>query len=339
MRRKTVARPAESVSDALDRAAEVLEAADEIALACHVNPDADAMGSMLGLACFLARRGKRVAAAWPNGLDGAPRWVSALPGREHVVAPGDMPKEPPVFVALDTADINRLDGLAHLVKRAGTVIVVDHHVTNTGFGTIDLIDPNAAATAQLVYALIHRMGGELDADTAACLYAGLLTDTGRFQFSNTTPDVLRIAARLREEDFDHVALGQALYEDSSVGYLRLLGMVLERATHVPAADLVWTYVTKRDLEAAGIGIEETDDLIDLVRTAREADVAAVLKEQRDGGFKVSLRSRGSTDVASVAGSFGGGGHRLAAGYSSKAPLEETVEALLDALSAGRAPSA
>jgi phosphoesterase RecJ-like protein len=335
-----VAQPVEAVSDALDRAAEVLESADDVALACHVNPDADAMGSMLGLACFLARRGKRVAAAWPNGVEGAPRWASALPGREHVVAPGDLPKEPKVFVALDTADINRLDGLAHLVKRAETVIVIDHHVTNTGFGTIDLIDPHAAATAQLVYALIERMGGGLASDTAACLYAGLLTDTGRFQFSNTSPEVLRIAARLREEDFDHVALGLALYADSSVGFLHLLGMVLERTTHVPAADLVWTYVTRADLDAAGIGVEETDDLIDLVRTAREADVAAVVKEQREGGgFKVSLRSRGATDVASVAASFGGGGHRLAAGYSSKAPLEETVEALLDALTSGRAPSA
>jgi phosphoesterase RecJ-like protein len=296
------------------------------------------MGSMLALACFLARQGKRVAATWPGGIEGAPRWASLLPGREHVVAPGDMPKEPPVLVALDTADIKRLDGLAHLVKRAGTVIVVDHHVTNTGFGTIDLIDPHAAATAQLVYVLIERMGGRLDPDTAACLYAGLVTDTGRFQFSNTTPEVLRIAARLREEAFDHVALSQALYEDNSLPYLRVVGKVLERATHEPAANLVWTYLTRSDLDAAGIGIDETEDLIDLVRTAREADVAAVLKEQPNGGFKVSLRSRGGTDVGSVAASFGGGGHRLAAGYSSKAGLEGTVEALLDALSSGRTPS-
>jgi phosphoesterase RecJ-like protein len=334
-----MARANEGWREALDRAAEALERAEEVALACHVNPDADAMGSMLALTCFLAKRGKKVTASWPGGIDRPPRWASLLPGREHVVAPGDMPKEPEILVALDTADVNRLDGLAHLVKRARTVIVVDHHVTNSGFGTIDLIDPAAAATAQLVYALIERMGGEVDPDTAACLYAGLVTDTGRFQFSNTTPEVLRIAARLREESFDHVALTQALYEDNSLSYLRALGIVLERATHVPAANVVWTYVTRADLEAAGISVDETDDLIDLVRTAREADVTAVLKEQPGGGFKVSLRSRGGTDVGSVAAAFDGGGHRLAAGYSSKARLEETVEALLDALSSGHAPSA
>jgi phosphoesterase RecJ-like protein len=327
----------DATAEALGRAAEALGRANEVALVCHVNPDADAMGSMLALACFLAGRGKRVAATWPNGIETAPRWVAALPGREHIVAPGDLPKEPEVLVSLDTADVNRLDGLSHLVKRAGTVIVIDHHVTNTGFGTIDVIDPRAAATAELVYRLIERMGGDLDADTAACLYAGLVTDTGRFQFSNTTSEVLRIAARLREEAFDHVALTQALYEDNSLSYLRLLGTILERASHVPEADLVWTYLTRADLEAAGIGIEESEDLIDLVRTAREADVAAVLKEQPGGGFKVSLRSRGKTDVAAVAAAFGGGGHRLAAGYSSKAGLDETAGALLDALRAARSP--
>jgi phosphoesterase RecJ-like protein len=337
--RRIVAKQGEAVAgvaEALDRAAEALARTDEVAMVCHVNPDADAMGSMLALACFLAGRGKRVLATWPNGIADAPRWVAALPGREHLVAPGDIPKEPRVLVTLDTADLNRLDGLIHLVQRAEMVIVIDHHVTNPGFGTIDVIDPRAAATAQLVYRLIERMGGDLDADTAACLYAGLVTDTGRFQFSNTTPEVLEIAARLREQDFDHVGLSQALYEDNSLSYLRLLGTVLERATHVPDADVVWTYVTRADLEAAGVGIEETDDLIDLLRSAREADVTAVLKEQHGGGFKVSLRSRGRTDVSAVAAGFKGGGHRLAAGYSSKAGLHETVDALLDVLRRARA---
>lgn len=326
----------DAVSEALDRAADTLLRTDEVAMVCHVNPDADAIGSMLALACFLAGRGKRVVATWPNGIEGAPRWVAALPGRKHLVAPGAIPKEPQVLVTLDTADLNRLDGLIHLVQRAGTVIVIDHHVTNTGFGTIDVIDPQAAATAQLVYRLIERMGGQLDAETAACLYAGLVTDTGRFQFANTTPEVLRIAARLREEDFDHVALSQALYDDNSLAFLRLLGVVLNRATDVPDADVVWTYVLRADLEAAGVGIEETDDVIDVVRTAREADVTAVLKEQHGGGFKVSLRSRGRTDVSAVAAAFKGGGHRLAAGYSSKAGLQATVDVLLDALKRVRA---
>ena len=318
-------------AEAYQAAAAALEGATEVALICHVNPDADAMGSMLGLATYLSHRGKRVVAAAPNRPDDLPRWLTALPGTEHLVAPGEMPKRPAVLVTLDAADIARLDGLAHLVHRAGTVVCIDHHRTNPGFGTVNVIDPEASATAELVYRLIEHMGGTLHPDVAACLYAGLVTDTGRFQYGSTSPEVLRIAARLREEAFDHARLAQALYADGSVAYLHLLGRVLDRVTFVPEAGLVWTHLVRTDLEEAGVPIQETDDLIDLVRMAREADVAAVLKEQVDGGFKVSLRSRGDTDVAAVAETFGGGGHRLASGYTSKASLEESVAGLIDAL--------
>ena len=320
---------------ALDRAARVLSDAEDAVLVCHVNPDADALGSMLGLACFLAGRATRVTAATPNPIDELPRWVESLPGREHLVGPGDLPKQPSVLVSLDAADIDRLAGLAHLVKRSGEAIVIDHHRTNEGFGTINLIDPAAAATAELVFRLIERIGGGFGPDVAACLYAGLVTDTGRFQFEATTPEVLRIAARLREQPFDQARLSQALYEDNSLAYLRLLGRLLQRAEHVPQADLVWVAVGRKDLEEAGVSIQETDDLIDVVRTAREADVTAVIKEQVDGGFKVSMRSRGDTDVATVAAGFGGGGHRLAAGYTSKLPLEDTARALIEALAKTR----
>ena len=315
----------------VDRAADLLSRATEVALVCHVNPDADAIGSMLGLACYLAGRGKKVVASTPNGIEDLPRWVESLPGRAYLVAPKDLPKSPPVLVCLDAADLGRLDGLAHLVEKAGTTICIDHHRTNKGFAAINLIDPEASATAELVYRVIERMGGQFGADVAACLYSGLVTDTGRFQYGSASPEVLRIAADLRERPFDHARLAQALYEDGSLAYLHLLGTVLERVRFVPEANLVWGYLTREDLKAAGLLIQETDDLIDLVRTAREGDVAAVLKQQMDGGFKVSLRSRGDTDVAAVAEAFGGGGHRLAAGYTSKASLEETVEALVEAL--------
>jgi phosphoesterase RecJ-like protein len=323
----------------IDQAARVLEDAEDVVLVCHVNPDADAIGSTLGLANFLMARGTRVVAATPNPRNELPRWVDTLPGKERLVGPGEVPKEPSVLVTLDAADIGRLAGLSHLVQRAGAAIVIDHHRTNPGFGSINLIDPEAAATAELVFRLIERMGGGFGPDVAVCLYAGLVTDTGRFQFEATTPEVLRIAARLREQPFDQARLAQSLYEDNSLAYLRLLSRTLDRLQHVPEADLVWTWVTRKDLEEAGIEIQETDDLIDLVRTAREADVAAVLKEQPDGGFKVSMRSRGATDVSAIAGRFGGGGHRLASGYSSKAKLEESARLLVEALKEARAAAA
>lgn len=323
-------------ASAFDEAAGALESADRVALVCHVNPDADAMGSMLGLACFLAERGKTVAATWPNDPADPPRWLEVFPGRDHLVAPGKMPKEPPVLVTLDAADRKRLGGLSYLVDRAPTVICIDHHRTNPGFGTLNMVDGDASATAEIVFHLIERMDGDLSADSAACLYAGLVTDTGRFQYESTGPDVLRVAARLREHPFDHVRLTQALYEDNSLASLKLTGKLLDRAALVPEAGLVWTHLTRGDLEAAGVPIQETDDLIDAVRTTREADVAAVIKEQREEGLKVSLRSRGGTDVSAIAEGFGGGGHRLAAGYTSPTGLEETVSKLVDVLVATRA---
>jgi bifunctional oligoribonuclease and PAP phosphatase NrnA len=318
-------------AEPLAAAAEALERADEVVLVCHVNPDADALGSLLGLACFLGRRGKQVAATWPNGLGEPPRWLEALPGREYLVEPKKLPKAPSVLVTLDAADPARLAGLEHLLKKSATVVCIDHHRTNPGFGTINVVDGEAAATAELVFRLIERMGGDLTPEVAANLYAGLVTDTGRFQYESASPEVLRIAAALREQPFDHSALAQTLYEDNSLPYLRLLGKVLDRAVHEPQADLVWTYLTRKDLKDAGVAIQETDDLIDVLRTAREADVTAVLKEQREGGYKVSLRSRGKTDVAAVGAKFGGGGHRLASGYTSKADVETTASDLVQAL--------
>jgi phosphoesterase RecJ-like protein len=323
-------------AEPLDQAAETLEKADEIVLVCHVNPDADALGSLLGLACFLGRRRKRVVATWPNGMSDPPRWLESLPGREYLVEPKKLPKAPSVLVTLDAADPARLAGLEHLLKKSATILCIDHHRTNPGFGTINIVDGDASATAELVFRLIERMGGDLTPDVAACLYAGLVTDTGRFQYESASPQVLRIAAALREQPFDHAALAQILYEDNSLPYLRLLGKVLERAVHEPEADLIWAHLMRRDLKEAGVAIQETDDLIDVLRTAREADVAAVLKEQREGGFKVSLRSRGKTDVASVSATFGGGGHRLASGYTSKQDLEDTVKNLVRALAEARA---
>jgi phosphoesterase RecJ-like protein len=171
----------------------------------------------------------------------------------------------------------------------------------------------------------------MSSDTAVALYAGLVTDTGRFQYEATTPDTLRVAAALREHDFDHARLVQALYEDNGRAYLELVGAALQRLTFVPGADLIWTYLTQADLRDAGVHPSDTDDLIDVIRTDREADVAVLVKQQKDGRFKVSMRSRGAHDLAAIASSFGGGGHRLAAGFTSERGPAATIERIVAAL--------
>jgi phosphoesterase RecJ-like protein len=321
----------------LARAAEVLTGATDVALACHVNPDADALGSMLGLAAFLRTRGVNTVCSYPNEPLEPPRWARLLPGSEQLVPPGKFPKQPAVMVTCDCAAFDRLVQLGHVANRARELIWIDHHRSNDGLGTIPLIDPDASSTCEMVFRLIEAMGGELTDETAMCLYAGLVTDTGKFQYEATTPQTLRIAARLREQDFDHSRLVQALYEDNPAPYLHLVGVALGRLEHVAHADLVWTYLTQADLQEAGIHPGETDDLIDVIRTARDVDVAAIVKQQKDGRFKVSVRSRGGHDLAAVAASFGGGGHRLAAGYTSAHGPAETVDRLVEALQGDLAP--
>jgi phosphoesterase RecJ-like protein len=280
--------------------------------------------------------GKRAVCSWGNHPFTLPPWMSLIEGAELVVPPKRFPATPEVMVALDTAGVDRLGSLAANAARAGESIVIDHHRTNPGFGTIVVLDPDASATAELVVRLVELMGVELPDAAAAWLYAGLVTDTGRFQYQATTPETLRVAASLRQHAFDHTRLSQGLFEDGSLAALKATAAALERAELIEDADLVWTYLTQADLSEHGLSehgvpIGATDDLIDVVRTAREADVACVIKQQRDGRFKVSLRSRGATDVGSIAEAFGGGGHRLAAGYTASGGLEEAVESLGAAL--------
>lgn len=317
------------VSGALSRAAQALLAADSVALSCHVNPDPDALGSMLGLSAYLRERGVETVCSYPNDPFDPPRWLELLPGREALVHPTRFPKRPKTMVTCDVASMDRLAMLAPAATHAETLVWIDHHRSNPGLGTIPIIDPDASSTCELVARLIAAMGGGMSASSAAALYAGLITDTGRFQYEAVRPETLRLGAELRAFDFDHARLAQAFYEDNSAAYLRLLGVALQRMKLEDG--LVWTYLTREDLGDHGVDIGETDDLIDVIRTAREAGVSAVIKQQRDGRFKVSLRSRGDHDVAAVAASFGGGGHRLAAGYTSKSDLDGTVAALRSAL--------
>src|SRR5438477_4463768 len=179
----------------LDRAAVAIEASSAVALACHVTPDGDALGSMLALHHLCRSVGKPSVASWP-----APFLVGShyrfLPGLDACTDPADYPSAPEVMVTFDCGSLDRLGELAHAAKAAGQLIVLDHHVTNDRYGTINVIDSEAAATAVVVRRLAERLGWSLTREAAVCLYTGLVTDTGRFQYTNTTPAVFALAQEL-----------------------------------------------------------------------------------------------------------------------------------------------
>ncbi|MDH4119750.1 MAG: bifunctional oligoribonuclease/PAP phosphatase NrnA [Acidimicrobiia bacterium] len=308
-----------------ERAAALIEAASSVVMACHVGPDGDALGSMLGLAHAAASRNKTV---YPSF--GEPFVVGAtysfLP-IELLVPPSEVPAEPDLMISFDAGSIDRLGDLEPNASRARNLIVIDHHVTNTGFGEINLIDPGASSTAEMVYELMGVLGWPIDQVTATCLHTGVVTDTGRFQYSNTSPRTLEVAARLVEAGARPEMVGQKVYEEVPFGYLHLAGAVLARARLDAGRRFVWSSLTQEDLDEAGIGMDDIDPLIDAVRVARESDVAALVKVVENGRVKVSLRSRGRVDVGAIALELGGGGHHNASGFTISGSIEDAVEAV------------
>jgi bifunctional oligoribonuclease and PAP phosphatase NrnA len=313
----------------LATAAALISAAGQVALACHVAPDGDALGSMLALHHVLRGAGCDSVAGFAGTQVTGPHYRE-LPGLDLLTNPVDYPAEPEVMVTLDCGSLGRLGDLAINAKAAKELVVVDHHRSNTGFGSVHLIDPSAAASAVVVARLIDTLGLPLNRDAAVCLYAGLVCDTGRFQYESTTTEAFDLARRLLEFDVPVARLNRVLFEEHRLAYLRLVGAVLGRAEMVADKSFIWAAITEADLAEHGVTLEETEGLIDFLRQAKEAEISCVLKEVEDH-VRVSLRSLGHVDVSAVAALFGGGGHRFAAGFTTTDPVPRVVETILRAL--------
>ena len=293
---------------------------------CHVQPDADTVGAGLALGLALAREGADVQVSF-SASNALPESLRQLPGCELLVAPADVRRDADLVVTVDTPSVNRLGELAELIARP-EVLVIDHHRSNTLYGSVNYVDPQADSTTLLVADLLDAWGREITADVARCLFAGLSIDTGSFRWASVRG--LRLAARLVEAGVDNAAMSRQLHDTHPFGWLPLLSRVLASAQLVPSAhvSLVFAVVTHPDWAAHRP--EEIESIIDIVRTTAEAEIAAVFKETAPQQWSVSLRAK-SFDLVPVATRFGGGGHTLAAGYSADGPLEDVVAAPTAAL--------
>ncbi|GAB2635948.1 DHH family phosphoesterase [Nocardia goodfellowii] len=322
-----------------DAAIAALAAAKSVTVVCHVQPDADTVGSGLALALVFSRRGIPV---WVSFAEPAelPLSMHTLPGLRHLVPPAEVPAETDLLIAVDCGSAGRLGALASRLAGAATTLVIDHHRSNTGFGTIGVVDPDAESTTAVIARLLDAWGEPIDADVAHCLYAGLVTDTGSFRW--VRPGTHALAERLLATGIDGPEIARTLLDTHPFAWLPMLARVLGTARLEPGVrdgtGLAYVFVRRADED--GVGSEEVESVIDIVRTTTEAGIAAVFKESRtvDDRWTVSLRSRDSgpgmrdgIDVAAVATALGGGGHRYAAGYTTYGSPDAIVAALLTAL--------
>lgn len=318
----------------LGAAAELLRTATDVTLLAHVAPDADALGSALALGMALHRRGARVRVSFgfPDEVPESLRWLDVA---GLVVPADDVPATAGLLVSVDSSSLDRLGRLADRVEAtvaAGSpVLVVDHHAGNTRFGTHHVVDETAEATAVLVAVLLDELGVELDTDLANCLYAGLVTDTGSFRRARAVTHEL--AARLIGAGVDPDRAARELFGTHPFAFLPMLATVLGRAVLEPDAvggrGLVHTAVLLTDL--AEVRIEEVESVVDIVRTTGEAEVAAVIKQAGPRTWTGSLRGAGAVDVRAAAALLGGGGHRLAAGFTAHGDRDEVLDQVREAL--------
>ncbi|CCQ16819.1 DHH family protein [Rhodococcus sp. AW25M09] len=325
-------RAASEPNEDLARAIEMLESASSVTVLCHVQPDADTIGSGLALGSVLERRGARVQVAFatPSSL---PESMDELPGRHLLVDADKVAEVVDLVVTVDAGSRDRLGSLGDRLDSASGSLVIDHHRSNTHFGTVNVVFASAESTTAVIAHLLDQWGVEIDADLAHLLFAGLVTDTGSFRW--VRPGSHLLAERLLATGIDGAHIARRLLDTHPFNWLPMLGAVLGSATLLPdAADgggLVYAVIRSQD--AVGLRSEEIESVIDIVRTTSEAEVAAVLKQQDFGSvWVVSLRSKTEVDVSAVACSLGGGGHRNAAGYTAAGALDDVVDALRGALS-------
>lgn len=304
-----------------------IRAHERFLLTSHENPDGDALGSLLALKLALDQLGKDTV-MYLYGSAPLPQEYSFMELSELLRRPPADASER-ILVALDCANEGRLGPDPSLIRGAPLVLDIDHHHDNSRFGRVSLILPEASSTGEVLYDVIQELGIHLTPEIAEALYIALVTDTGRFQYTNTTPKALRLAADLVEAGANVHRVFQSVYESVQFAKLKLLARALERAQIYEGGRLVVSYLLRGDFSEVGAAEAYSEGIIDYLRAVEGADMAALIREPPRGDGterRVSLRtSRDEIDVSAIARKSDGGGHRQAAGFSSNASIEEITD--------------
>ena len=306
-----------------------IKQAKNILLVSHINPDGDTLGSMCGIFSLIKDNYKKYCDM--IAVSNIPYNYKFLPNADKIklINEYDLSREYDLVINLDVASIDRCAGAQILFEKARNTVNIDHHETNNNYANINIIDPDASATAEILYEISQKLNWEVSIDTAICLYTGIMTDTGSFRFSNTTQKTMEYAGKLISSGVKPDIMYQKCYESSSKNMVMFQAYCVNKAEFINDDKIAYTVVYKKDLEKFhNNGEDYTDGLTEKLRAIRSTEVAFVIKELNSTTSKVSMRSK-NVNVAQICSVFGGGGHKLAAGAVIKAGVNQAVKLVID----------
>ena len=313
---------------------DLVRSRERFVLTSHVRPDCDALGSELGLAGILEALGKDVRIVNAQATQPNLRWIDPerrIESLAEQVRPADL-ADRDLFVVLDTSALAQLGAMGDVAKSMrDRVLVIDHHVSEDDLSDMWFKDTSAEATARIVYEIGLRLRVPLTERIATPIYAGLSTDTGGFRFPSVSGESFRVAARLVDAGASPPAIYRELFEQDTLARLHLVGRTIAGAKTSYDGAVIYSTVRQSDIKEVGALPSDTEDLVNLTLTVKGTELAAILIEQPDKRIKVSFRSRGPVDCSALAGRFGGGGHKAAAGSIIDGPFDSAYERVVAAV--------
>lgn len=303
--------------------AQVLKKEKDIALVSHIQPDGDAIGSILGLGLALIKSGKRVQILNPHGV---PPTFTFLPGADLVR--DSFLYIPESVVLMDCTDLERIGDLETEVTKVSKLFNIDHHISNKFFGDYNLVDTNAGATGEIAYNVIKALGVKIDSDIASCLYTAIVTDTGSFKFENTTSETHLIAADLLNYGMDLGSIRRHLWESTPIETIRLLTETLATLEMDDSGEIAWVTMPYQVFQQYGAAAEHLEGVVNYAKSVQGVEIGIVFKEMEPNQIRVGLRSKATADVNQVAQALGGGGHKRAAGCTINGSLKEAKELVI-----------
>ncbi len=308
------------------RIKEYIKSSNNIAVLCHVNADGDALCSSYALADILSAMDKKVFCILEEEPGSKYKF---LKGEYSVYKQGDK-VDYDLCIAVDCGGIDRLGSRIEIFKSSRNTINIDHHKSNNSFAQINVVKEKYSAAAEVIAELVDGLGFKISDKAAMYLYGGIMSDSGSLKYSSTSPNTLRIAAKLMEHDFDHAYVNRMLFDNNSMAVTRLTGYVMNNVESYEGGRITLISTDSELLSKFGVDERDADALINIPRSIEGVEIAIEIKE-RGGAVRVSLRSNGNAQVDRIAAGFGGGGHVRAAGATLKGmSLSEAKEAILNA---------